>query len=98
MQAYLADNLPSPDTHRIWFDHGTEELDAMYPGLQLQVDEVMRRRGYGSDSWMTLVDEGANHSETAWRARLDQPLTFLLAPREQAVTLVRPINFQAVFQ
>ncbi len=30
---YLAENLPSPDTHRIWFDHGTEELDAMYPDL-----------------------------------------------------------------
>ncbi len=79
---YLADNLPSPDTHRIWFDHGTEDLDAMYPELQAQVDEVMRERGYDAGNWVTYVDEGANHSEDAWRARLDRPLTFLLAPRE----------------
>ena len=79
---YLADHLPSPDTHRIWFDHGTEGLDAMYPELQVQVDAVMRERGYDAGNWVTFVDEGANHSEDAWRSRLDRPLTFLLAPRE----------------
>jgi alpha-glucosidase len=81
MQAYLADRLPDPATHRIWFDHGTEELDAMYPDLQKRIDEVMRDRGYEADNWITLVDEGANHSEQAWRARLDQPLIFLLEER-----------------
>jgi len=83
---YLAAHLPTPlpasNTHRIWFDHGTEELDAMYPALQAQVDEVMRARGYDESNWETFVDEGANHSEAAWRARLDRPLTFLLAPQE----------------
>lgn len=82
MREYMLENLPSPDSHRIWFDHGTEELDAMYPDLQIQVDKVMQERGYDSGSWITLVDEGANHSEDAWRARLDQPLTFLLAVDE----------------
>jgi alpha-glucosidase len=83
MQDYLAANLPAPESHRIWFDHGTEDLDAMYPELQTQVDQVMRDRGYDENNWQTLVDEGANHSEAAWRARLDQPLVFLLAEREQ---------------
>ena len=83
MRDYLLENLPPPDSHRIWFDHGTKELDAMYPDLQVQVDEVMRERGYDASNWQTFVDEGAIHSEDAWHARLDQPLTFLLAPREK---------------
>ena len=83
MRDYLLENLPSAGTHRIWFDHGTEQLDAMYPDLQLQVDRVMQERGYSAGNWTTFVDKGANHSENAWRARLDQPLTFLLAPDEK---------------
>lgn len=27
---YLANNLPSPSTHKIYFDYGTETLDALY--------------------------------------------------------------------
>lgn len=83
MRAYLHENLPPADSHSIWFDHGTEELDAMYPDLQTQVDKVMQERGYGTGNWNTFVDVGANHSEDAWRSRLDQPLTFLLAPDEK---------------
>jgi alpha-glucosidase len=98
MQAYLAANLPEPATHRIWFDHGTEELDATYPDLQVQVDKIMRDRGYDTDSWITLVDEGANHSEQAWQARLDQPLSFLLAKRDQpALARVTSPNGQIAF-
>ena len=83
MRAYLHENLPPADSHRIWFDHGTEELDAMYPDLQIQVDQVMQERGYGAGNWNTFVAVGANHSEEAWRSRLDQPLTFLLTPDEK---------------
>lgn len=83
MQDYLTRHLPPPESHRIWFDHGTEELDAMYPDLQAEVDSIMRARGYDESNWATFVDQGANHSEDAWRARLDQPLTFLLGHREE---------------
>jgi alpha-glucosidase len=82
MLEYLADHLPPPATHRIWFDHGTEELDAMYPDLQAAVDQTMREAGYTKDNWVSFVDQGADHSENAWRQRLHHPLTFLLAPRE----------------
>ncbi|MFN7585645.1 MAG: alpha/beta hydrolase, partial [Bacteroidota bacterium] len=37
---YLQKNLPSPGKHRIYFDHGTETLDAMYADLQNQVDSI----------------------------------------------------------
>jgi alpha-glucosidase len=78
MQQFLAGHLPGG--RKIWFDHGTEGLDASYPELQKQIDEVMRQKGYDESNWVTYVDEGANHSEDAWKARLHMPLTFLLGP------------------
>jgi alpha-glucosidase len=78
MARFLAGYLPGGK--RVWFDHGTEELDAEYPELQKQVDAVMREKGYNENNWITYVDEGANHSEDAWKARLHMPLEFLLAP------------------
>jgi alpha-glucosidase len=80
MRDFLAGSLPGGK--RVWFDHGTEGLDAAYPELQRGVDAVMREKGYDQSNWVTYVDEGADHSEDAWRARLQLPLTFLLAPPE----------------
>jgi predicted alpha/beta superfamily hydrolase len=82
MIAYLRETLPAPGAHRIYFDHGTEALDASYASYQRQVDRVMAAAGYrrGKD-WMTQVFAGAEHSERAWRERVHIPLEFLLAPR-----------------
>ena len=80
MVDWLADALPTPGTHRFYFDHGTATLDAGYAPHQQRMDGVMRRRGYveGAD-WTTRVFEGAVHNEAAWKARVDIPLRFLLA-------------------
>lgn len=76
--SYLKKNLPSPQQHRIYFDHGTETLDAMYASLQLQVDAIMKERGYDSSQWISRSWPGQDHSERSWRSRLDVPLVFLL--------------------
>lgn len=76
---YLNDNLPSPNTHKIYFDYGTASLDAMYPPLQAEVDIIMQNKGFDENHWLTLKFEGADHSENAWRERLHLPLTFLLS-------------------
>ncbi len=78
--AYLQENLPDPAGHRLYFDYGTETLDAEYEPHQRRVDAVMRRRGYDASRWQTLKFAGADHSENAWCARLHRPLTFLLPP------------------
>lgn len=78
LMAYMKDHLPDPKNHKIYFDHGTAALDALYPAFQKQVDEVMRTKGYTTKSWITRVFEGADHSEKAWARRLDVPLIFLL--------------------
>jgi pimeloyl-ACP methyl ester carboxylesterase len=75
---YMESRLPDPRSHRIYFDHGTATLDSLYPPLQAKADEVMARKGYGPKNWMTRSWPGQDHSERAWRSRLDVPVTFLL--------------------
>ncbi len=76
----LAAELPSSERFRIYYDHGTTELDAGYGEFQLRVDELMRVSGYTADgNWVTRVFEGTGHHERFWQARADIPLTFLLA-------------------
>ncbi|MCB0036162.1 MAG: hypothetical protein KDE51_19160 [Anaerolineales bacterium] len=75
---YLRHHLPNPASHRIYFDYGTETLDAAYEPHQLKVDQLMIGKGYHAANWQTQKFVGANHSEEAWRKRLSLPITFLL--------------------
>lgn len=76
--AYLDSNLPNAQNHSLYFDFGTETLDAFYEPYQVIVDSIMIKHGYNAENWKSLKFEGENHSENAWRKRLDIPLTFLL--------------------
>lgn len=89
---YLKDHLPAPDGHYLWFDYGSEGLDASYAGFQSQVDHIVRNKGYGNDRWITYFDAGADHDENAWRGRLHHPLTFLLAPRPAAPEILATVG------
>jgi len=75
---YLDETLPSSNDHRIYFDFGTETLDAFYEPYQRNIDSILVRQGYDDQNWETLKFEGENHSERAWSRRLDIPLQFLL--------------------
>jgi predicted alpha/beta superfamily hydrolase len=76
---YLADRLPDAQDHRLYFDYGTETVDAQYEPFQRQVDDLLRRRGYVEGRhWITRKFCGADHSERSWRRRIDIPLRFLL--------------------
>jgi enterochelin esterase-like enzyme len=77
---YLHDHLPSPGEHRLYMDHGTAGLDAMYAPSQTFIDQLVRDRGYTSSDWSSQVFEGATHDEVNWSRRLAIPLQFLLAP------------------
>ena len=75
----FAAHLPDPATHKYWFDFGTATLDATYEPYQLRADEILRKAGYvEGQNWVTKKFEGAEHSEKAWRLRVDQPLRFLI--------------------
>jgi len=75
---YLKYHLPSPQNHKIYFDYGTETLDAAYKPYQLQADSVIKAGGYDDTNWLTREFPGADHSENSWRKRFDVPVLFLL--------------------
>ncbi len=77
--SYLNDNLPDPKNHKLYFDYGTETLDAYYEEFQLIADSIIRSGGYTSTNFQTKKFEGDAHDERAWNRRLHIPLTFLLA-------------------
>lgn len=76
--AYLKSNLPDPNTHKIYFDFGTETLDDLYEPYQLMIDSVMVTKGYTSDNWLTKKFEGQAHKETDWAKRFHIPMEFIL--------------------
>lgn len=76
---WFAAALPAPGTHRLYFDYGTETLDAQYEPYQRRMDGHMAAAGYMSGvDWATHRVEGAEHSEVSWRERAEIPLAFLL--------------------
>ena len=80
-ERYLTPALPDPRTHRLYFDHGSETLDAIYARYQDRVDAVVARRGYRKWlDWMSLSFPGEKHNEISWASRVTVPLQFLLAP------------------
>lgn len=81
LRQYLQVQLPAAGQHRIYFDYGTATLDQYYEVHQLEVDKIIRGKGYvqGRD-WVTKKFPGAEHNEQAWQARVDTILEFLLKP------------------
>ena len=76
---YFKANLPSPKTHKIYFDYGTETHDQYYKPFQAEMDKIMTEKGYTSANWMTKEFPGENHSEQSWNKRFYIPLEFLLS-------------------
>lgn len=78
---YLRDRLPAPDGRRLYMDHGTTELDAIYAPYQAFVNEIVRERGYTTQDSALRVFEGTGHNERAWGARVHLAIEFLLGGR-----------------
>ncbi|TAK12808.1 MAG: alpha/beta hydrolase [Anaerolineae bacterium] len=79
--SWFAEALPAPQGRRIYFDYGTEGLDADYEPFQARADAALHAAGYraGVDC-LTRKFPGHLHHESAWAERLHVPLEFLLAP------------------
>ena len=75
---YLQAHLPGANTRRLYMDHGTKGLDAIYGMHQKVADQIAKEMGYDSDHWQSRVFEGAGHTENDWAARVEIPLVFLL--------------------
>ncbi|MEL7109379.1 MAG: alpha/beta hydrolase-fold protein [Pseudomonadota bacterium] len=79
MKNYLTTSGLTPSQHTIWFDHGTETLDAAYPPHASVMETWFREQGWDSDQAIFRTYPGTNHSEKAWAARAEEVLTFLLS-------------------
>jgi enterochelin esterase-like enzyme len=80
-ERYLSPALPDPAIHRLYFDHGSETLDAVYARYQDRVDDVVARRGYRQwSNMLSLSFPGQKHNEISWASRVAVPLQFLLPP------------------
>ena len=89
-ERYLAPALPNPATHRLYFDHGSETLDALYARYQRRIDRIVARRGYRLDrNWVSRNFPGHSHDEISWASRVEIPLRFLLPPEPAAKAVGR---------
>ena len=77
---YLQRRLPDPANHRLYLDHGTHTLDALYAPGQAEVDGILRAKGFvAGQNWVSVVFPGTAHFERDWADRVEIPLRFLLA-------------------
>ncbi|MGB0777721.1 MAG: alpha/beta hydrolase [Flavobacteriaceae bacterium] len=72
---YFKANFPVDGKHKIYFDFGTETLDAEYLIYQPMVDTIIKEMKIKA---INKGFEGHDHSENSWNLRLDEPLKFIL--------------------
>lgn len=75
---YMKENLPDPNTHKLYFDFGTETLDQYYVEYEDEVNAVLKEKGYTEENSRNLKFEGTDHSENSWNQRFGIPVEFLL--------------------
>jgi enterochelin esterase-like enzyme len=92
--AYLSKNLPDPESHKLYFDTGTETLDSMYPPVQKMIDSIFIERGIASEHWQSRIFVGENHSEESWSRRLYIPFTYLLSNKHNSKVVLFTENIK----
>ena len=76
---WLAGTRIDPGANRLYWDHGTVNLDSFYRPYSHAMEPVFAARGWRAGrAYRFVIADGGDHNETAWRARLDGPLAFLL--------------------
>ncbi len=68
-------NTALPDNVRLYFDWGTETLDALYPPIMVEMQPWLDAQGA---TYAYREFEGEPHNEAAWRARVHLQLAWML--------------------
>lgn len=77
--SWLDETRLKPGANRLYMDHGTLGLDSYYRPYSVAMETVLQSDGWRRDvNWVSRVAEGTDHNEAAWRARVRDPLAFLL--------------------
>ena len=79
---YMEASLPADGKHRIYFDRGTLDWDAVYGRYETDARDIARKNGYleADGTLMTFDAVGARHNEWYWQQRVERPLVYLLSP------------------
>jgi pimeloyl-ACP methyl ester carboxylesterase len=76
---YFASQGPDPMTQRLWTDHGTTELDALYAPFHNALVPVFTASGFVEGKTMIARSyAGTGHNERYWQARFEEAALFLL--------------------
>ena len=75
MITWFAKNIPDLNTHKLYFDHGTETLDKYYQEFQSRLDSMVKT---DSPNYQSRIFKGDSHTEEDWSKRFNEPLEFLL--------------------
>ncbi|WP_259396327.1 hypothetical protein [Pseudoalteromonas sp. SR44-2] len=81
---YIANNITKLSNQKVYFDYGDSTLDAMYPKLQAQIDDLFMAQKYPAKLWQSQYFPGEEHTENAWAKRLHIPLEFMFRKTKQA--------------
>lgn len=78
----IADGETMPNGVRLYFDYGTEGLDNAYEAPHSVVKQWLLQQGFSEGTDLKVKKfEGADHSETSWRTRVDEQLDWLLGAK-----------------
>jgi enterochelin esterase-like enzyme len=74
---YILARAPLITGRKLYMDHGTTTLDALYPPYQKLLDDALKPFDFSPQTYQSRIYEGAAHSEVDWGLRIDMPLMFL---------------------
>ncbi len=77
---FALEHMPRDQSHRLWLDRSTLSIDRFYPPSHAAFVRALEALGYVQGEDLSVrIYSGVGHDEGAWRERLDEALTFLLA-------------------
>lgn len=75
---YMKSKPLNVEEQKLYFDYGTETLDAYYPQYAEAVDAIFKSKGFDETNYKNLKFKGHDHSENSWNQRFHIPVEFLL--------------------
>lgn len=79
MIQFMRETLQEPGNFKVYIDYGVEEKIGNYKRYIKEINEIAKNKHFVMNrNWLTARFPGTEHSELAWRERLDVPLKFLL--------------------
>ena len=61
---YIANNIAKLSNQKVYFDYGDSTLDAMYPKLQAQIDDLFMAHKYPAKLWQSQYFPGEDTPKT----------------------------------